>query len=293
MRLDQYIAEMFNLTRSQAKKRIAEGCVLLNDEVVRKAGGKVRTGDSVMLTEVQESSHNYQLPITNYQSLEVLHDSPSCLVVNKPAGLTVHPSRTQGEPTLIEVLREQTGSPDLQLVHRLDKETSGCLLVAKTAKTHAALQRQFKNREVQKIYLAVVSGVPTEKKAVIEGEIGRSLMNRMKMSLFRTGKSRYAVTGYEVLKHSDDASLLRCDLQTGRTHQIRVHLRSIGHPILGDTKYGTEKSRELSKKLGVGRMLLHAWQLSFRDSEDRKLVEITADVPQALRAVIGGAGVSV
>lgn len=261
-----------------------------------KPGKKLTVGDVITLID-QESPINPPGSIPNdtqnppngseewnpIPAIPILYEDSSCLVVNKPAGITVHPAAsTKNETTLIEVLQAQIGSP-LKLVHRIDKDTTGCLLVAKNAQALHSLQTQFRNRTVRKTYLAVVAGIPKEKKAIIEGEIGRSLVNRVKMTLFRTGKSRKAVTTYEVLSHSDTASLLRCDIHTGRTHQIRVHLRSIGHPILGDEKYGTDRSKELSRLLNVQSVLLHAWKIQF--VSEGKEASVEAEIPHALKAV--------
>ena len=193
--------------------------------------------------------------------------------------MTVHPAeQTKGEVTLIEKLREELNDKNLELVHRLDKETTGCLLIAKNTEALAYLKKQFKDRTVKKIYLAIVAGIPKEKKAMIDSPIGRSLVNRVKMSLFKTGKSREAVTMYEVLDSTDDSALLRCEIKTGRTHQIRVHLASIGHPVLGDETYGTSASQTISEKYGVKTMQLHAWRLEFVSPDTQKDAQVEAPV---------------
>jgi 23S rRNA pseudouridine1911/1915/1917 synthase len=287
MRLDQFVAHAFHLSRSQAAKRTEEGCVQCNGEIVTKASKKVRAGDIITL-RIKENTVHLQPATCNLQpeAIPVLYEDSTCLVVDKPAGITVHPARTtKGEPTLIDIVRKQYGE-NLQLVHRLDRETTGCLLIAKTTEAHDILQKQFKNRTVKKSYLAIVAGVPKEKRATIEANIGRSLMNRMKMSLFRTGTSREASTSYEVLRHANEVSLLRCDLHTGRTHQIRVHLSSIGHPILGDEKYGNDSSTALAKKLNIPSLMLHAEALKFVSPDTSEEVHISAETPITMKIAI-------
>lgn len=214
-------------------------------------------------------------------TISILYESPSCLVINKPRGVTVHPAKqTKSEVTLIEKLRKELKYKNLELVHRLDKETTGCLLVAKNPEVLAFLKKQFKDRTVKKIYLAIVAGVPREKKAMIDSPIGRSLVKRMKMSLFKTGKSREAITVYEVIDSADDVALLKCEIKTGRTHQIRVHLASLGHPVLGDKTYGNDFSRAVSEKYGVQTMQLHAQKLEFASPETKGSVQVEAPTPE-------------
>ena len=217
--------------------------------------------------------------------IPIIYEDASLLVINKPRGITVHPAeQTKDEVTLIEKLREELNNDNLELAHRLDKETTGCLLIAKNSEALEFLKKQFKDRTVKKTYLAIVAGVPKEKKAMIDAPIGRSLMNRVKMSLFKTGKSREAVTVYEVIDSTNDASLLRCDIKTGRTHQIRVHLASIGHPVLGDETYGNDKSQAVAKKYGMQTMQLHAQMLEFVSAETKDRVQTKAQAPDDFRS---------
>ncbi len=265
LRLDQRVAQEFNLSRSQAAKMIRSGNVYVNGKKVTKPALKVSEKDQVVLQERKAVSCERGAASSTSIDIPVLYEDNTCIVVNKPAGLIVHPAQsTSGEPTLIDKFPK-----NYQLVHRLDKETTGCLLIAKNEKAHAELQKQFKDRTVRKTYLAIVEGIPKERQARIEAPIGRSLVNRVKMSLFRTGKSRDAVTTYEVINEGDGIALLECDIETGRTHQIRVHLSSIGHPILGDAKYG---------KTG-GPMMLHAWKIAFRSPENGETINVIAPKP--------------
>lgn len=283
-RLDQAVARLHGVSRSQAVKLIQHGRVFLNNQKMIKPAKNVSTGDTVEIREAKEEIAPEKVsPDFKGIDIPILYEDVDCLVVNKPAGFAVHPSETShGQPTIIEILRAKHGE-DLDLVHRLDKETTGCLLIAKSAGAYAKLQKQFSDRSVQKTYLAIVAGIPKEKKARIEAEIGRSLVNRVKMSLFKTGYSRPAVTNYEVLTQSADAALLRCDIETGRTHQIRVHLSSIGHPILGDTKYNSVDSRIVTNAHGITSLCLHARELRFTAIGKKKEVTVQAPVPEAFR----------
>lgn len=223
----------------------------------------------------------------------MLFEDNACVVVDKPTGITVHPAGTiaKGERTLVEILAEGEDSP-LFLVHRLDKGTTGCLLLAKSEKFCEELQQQFKNRTVKKAYLALCAGIPERKKARIDAPIGRNLIQRTKMSLFRTRSSRNAVTVYAVLDEAEESSLLRCEIKTGRTHQIRVHLSSIGHPIVGDKKYGSEKSQKISKDFGVESILLHAHTLEFASPKSGEDVKVTAPIPEIFLGAAGRLGLN-
>lgn len=278
-RLDQFAAQAFQLSRAQAKMRIKDGLVRCNGKVVRKASKNVAPGDIILLEEPKRGGATTSiLPAV---SLSKLYEDETCLVVDKPAGLSVHPaSTTKGEPTVVELLREQCGLPALCLAHRLDRGTSGCLLIAKTAVACEALQQQFKERHVKKEYLAIVAGIPKANSATIDAPLGRSLMQRTKMTLFRTSKTRDAVTSYTVLSGTSTSALLACEIMTGRTHQIRVHLSAIGHPLLGDEKYSSEQSRTLSEKLGLQHPCLHAWKLLFTSPATGKQVGVIATIPE-------------
>lgn len=283
-RLDMFVSKAFDCSRSQAAKRIGKGHVMVNGKRITKPAKKLFANDVVHLTHPKQAHRpNYQLPTTNYK---LLYEDDSCLVINKPSGITVHPaSSTFGNETLIEALRREHGE-NLTLVHRLDKDTTGCLVVAKNAAAAEALQKQFHDRTVEKTYIAAVAGIPKEKRARIEAPIGRSSVNRTKMSLFRTGKSRAATTSYEVLEERGDRALLRCNIATGRTHQIRVHLAFIGHPILGDRKYGTKRSEEIGARHGVRCMLLHAWKIECTSPKTGKRVQAEAPIPDHFRSIV-------
>ncbi|MBI3336493.1 RluA family pseudouridine synthase [Candidatus Peregrinibacteria bacterium] len=196
--------------------------------------------------------------------MKTLYEDHFCAVLNKAAGVNV------------------SELPYEFLVHRLDKETTGCLLIAKTADSLDLLQRQFKERTVQKVYLALVSGIPQHKHAIIDAPIGRNIAQRTKMGVSRIAKRREAQTEYRVLQTGNNAALLECIPKTGRTHQIRVHLKSIGHPIVGDTKYGSKDHAEC--------MCLHAWKLSF-GSPIGVRVHAEAPIPKEFQGILETKGI--
>jgi 23S rRNA pseudouridine1911/1915/1917 synthase len=175
-------------------------------------------------------------------------------------------------------------------VHRLDKDTSGCLLVAKTPEAHHALQKQFEERNVRKTYLALVAGVPKEKTALIDAPMGRHGASRTRMAVIGASKTREAQTTYTVLSSAKEASLLEVALHTGRTHQARVHLRAINHPILGDPTYHTDSSLRLSRQLAVPRVCLHAWSLAFTPPGAKKAVAVSTPLPSDIASVLARLG---
>ena len=178
------------------------------------------------------------------------------------------------------------------LVHRLDKETTGCLLIAKNPKAHLALQKQFETRTVEKFYLALVAGVPSPKAATIDAPIGRHTGDRTRMSIVQVGKTRNALTTYRTLSSAQGIALLSCELHTGRTHQIRVHLQSIGHPILGDEKYGSTASLKITAAMQVDFLCLHAWKLSFVSPTTKKKISVSCSLPMILGDFLKRVGLS-
>ncbi|MBM3888998.1 MAG: RluA family pseudouridine synthase, partial [Verrucomicrobia bacterium] len=223
--------------------------------------------------------------------LDVLYEDDDLIVINKPPGLVVHPCPGHRAHTLVNALLHHCrgrlsgigGVERPGIVHRLDHFTSGCLVAAKNDVAHRALQAQFKSRAVAKHYLAIVWGVPRLSRGRIEAAIGRSARDRKKMIVVRRG-GREAVTEFEVLKPFGEASLVRCELHTGRTHQIRVHLAVLGHPVVGDTVYGPGRRHPLNKL--AGRQMLHAHVLAFEHPRTHKRLEFTAPLPQDMAALI-------
>jgi len=271
MRLDQFIAIQFSLSRAQATKAVREGLVRLNGCIEKKPSKTVSEESRVEMSSVTPSSTELAEARTEGPHV-VLYEDAACLIINKPQGIDVY--------ALLAELKEEYSLPSLALAHRLDKGTSGCLLIAKNPAACDALQSQFKERTIEKVYLAIVAGIPKEAKASIEAQIGRSLVDRKKMSLFRTGNSRTALTMYRTLATAEKCSLLECRIATGRTHQIRVHLNAIGHPILGDETYGNDESRKLSEKCAITLPCLHAASLTFVSPATEKSVAVQAPPPK-------------
>lgn len=299
MRLDVFLTnEKAAISRVKAAEMIRAGSVLVNGRIARKPALVLIAGDVVSLSDSGELVTETRLRSSDL-SLQVLYEDDACFVLGKPAGISVHPGA--GIPKEADTIlhgiahlfaeRRLPFSSASVLVHRLDKETTGCLLVAKTAAAHKALQEQFAERSVKKIYLALVAGVPSPAEAVIDAAIGRSTGDRTKMTVFGSSKTREARTTYSTLDASNEAALLACELHTGRTHQLRVHLHAIQHPILGDVSYNNMKSEKLAEKLGITSLCLHAWKLTFTSPADGKTRTVEAPVPSPFREALDHAGV--
>jgi 23S rRNA pseudouridine1911/1915/1917 synthase len=286
-RLDAFLAsEGAFASRSQAQKAIETGLVRVNDEVVTKPSQRIQEGDKVEVTG------ELALPESDIAAvdlhLSILYEDATCLVINKPTGYAVHPGAGMfpGEKTILHGVahlfaeRSLPFSASAVLVHRLDKDTTGCLLIAKSPADHVALQKQFEERSVDKRYLAIVAGVPSVTKAMVDSPIGRSTTDRTRMAVHAAGAPREAKTTYEVLAKGDRCSLLLCELHTGRTHQIRVHLHALGHPVLGDGTYGSELADRLRDEKTIKGLCLHAWKLAFASPADNKEHKVIAPLPQ-------------
>jgi len=284
-RLDQFLRrELPEHSRAFLQKLIEHGDVQVNGHTA-KASYKVRAGDEVTI-EIPAprplEAQPEEIP------LDVLLEDDDLIVVNKPAGLVVHPAAGNREHTLVNALLHHCrgrlagigGVERPGIVHRLDKGTSGCIVVAKTDFAHQSLVAQFKSRGVKKIYRAVCWGKFAQPSGRIETVIGRSERNRQKMSA-RVARGRQAVTDYRVLKQFAEFTLVELHIHTGRTHQIRVHMAHIGHPVVGDATYGRARPTNIS----VARPLLHAYKLGFTHPRSKRFVEFTAPVPDDMVAL--------
>ena len=214
--------------------------------------------------------------------LKLLHEDPDIAVIDKPPGMVVHPAAGNPDGTLVNALLHHFGSLSAiggvlrpGIVHRLDKDTSGCMVVARNDTSHHALTEQFSNRQVLKVYLAVVERVPIPPHGTIETHIARNPGNRLRMAVVQPPAGKYARTDYRILAALDDSSLVECTLHTGRTHQIRVHMKQIGHPLLGDPVYA-KPSRQTRKP---GRLMLHAWKLGFTHPVTGQSLSFEAGIP--------------
>ena len=282
LRLDKYVAEKCpELSRTQAQKLVSDGLVTVNGQVA-KAGFKLSAGDRVRITlpPPRES------PAPEAMPLSIVYEDSDLLVVDKPAGLTVHPAPGHPSHTLINAILSHVPrlpeADDLQrpgVVHRLDKDASGLMVVAKNKEAQLNLASQFKARSVVKAYLVLVKGHLTPDDGVIEAPIGRDPRNRKRMAVVAQGEGREARTDYHVLKHIGDYTLLEVRPETGRTHQIRVHLSAIGYPVFGDRVYGARSER-------LPRLFLHACRLGFRLPSSGEYREFTSNLPPDLERAL-------
>lgn len=279
LRLDQFLVQSSDLSRARAQRLIEQGRVRIG-EIPRKASYRVRARDRVVVAiPAPEPSAIEPEPIP----LDVLYEDRNLLVVNKPPGLVVHPAAGHRRGTLVNALlhhcpelRTIGGGERPGIVHRLDKETSGCLVVAKAQKAHEILARQFQMRQVKKIYVALVHGAVRTAARKVTLPIGRHEKERKRMGV-RTRKGRETETAFRVLRTAPDCSLVEVTPTTGRTHQIRVHMAAIGHPVIGDKLYGGRRERKSRWK--VPRHLLHAWKLAFAHPRTGTRVESVAPLP--------------
>ncbi len=276
------VARAAGVSRAQAHRLIAEGRVRQCAGVRLKPGDKVRDGESFVVTV---PAPTLALPVAEAIALRIIFEDEHLIVVDKPAGMAVHPGPGHASKTLVNALLAHC--PDLPgiggvqrpgIVHRLDKDTSGLIVAAKDDRTHAGLAQQLKDREVHKTYLALVEGRLSPREAIIDAPIGRDPNNRRRMMVRGVG-GREAQTRYRVSQEYESCSLVEASPVTGRTHQIRVHFASIGHPIVGDAVYGHPS------KL-VSRQFLHAWRLAFRHPITSAELSFEAPLPAELRAVL-------
>lgn len=286
IRLDVYISQNFQeLSRTMIQKLNESGDVQVNG-VKKKLSYKVQVGDNITIhiPEVKETNLKPQeIPI------EVIYEDDDIIVVNKPKGLVVHPANGNPDGTLVNAIMAMCkeslsgigGELRPGIVHRLDKDTSGLLIVAKNDKAHIAMSEQIKDRKVKKIYIALVRGVIGEDEATIDMPIGRSTKDRKKMAVTKNGKQ--AITHFRVLKRYPKYTLLKIKIDTGRTHQIRVHMAEVGHPVIGDTMYSNGKN-----SFGVEGQMLHARSLEFAHPITGKTMHLIAELPQYFKEILEG-----
>ena len=274
-RLDVQLSEAAGISRSRAAALMEEGYCLLAGEECRKAGTKPAAGRPVTLTVPAPKE---AVPQAEDIPLEILYEDGDLAVVVKPRGMVVHPAAGHSEGTLVNALLGNLdelsgigGEKRPGIVHRLDKDTSGVMMVAKNDETQMELSRMLKDREIEKHYLALTEGMMKEKEGTIEAPIGRSRKDRKKMAVDPEG--RPAVTEWRVLSEGRSCSLLDVQILTGRTHQIRVHMRSIQHPVCGDPLYGFEKG------VKVPCLMLHARSLSFQHPRTKEKMTFQAPLP--------------
>ena len=284
VRLDSYISTKDETLSRATIQRLLEGNNITVNGTIKKNSYKVKKGDIIKIDmpELKESKLVAQnIPV------EVVYEDSDIIVVNKPKGMVVHPANGNPDGTLVNAIMNICkdslsgigGEIRPGIVHRLDKNTSGLLIVAKNDNAHIKMSEKIKNREVKKIYIALVRGIIKEDEATINMPIARSKKDRKKMAVDKDGKE--AITHFKVLKRYDNYTLLEIKIDTGRTHQIRVHMSQIGHPVVGDDVYSNGKN-----EFGVEGQMLHARSLDFKHPITGKAIHLEAEIPEYFKKVI-------
>lgn len=286
-RLDHFLVRhQVHASRTVIQRLIKEGDIRVNERVA-KPHYKIRPGDHIVC-RIPAPTPLEILP--EDIPLDVLFEDETLLVINKPPGLVMHPAPGHYTGTLVHALLSHCrdlggigGKTRPGLVHRLDKDTSGVLVVAKTDRAHRALSAQFKDHSIHRLYLAVVVGRPARSHGTIDRAIGRDRWHRKRIS-HQTNRPRKAVTGYRIRERFAEAALVEVIPQTGRTHQIRVHFASLGHPVLGDPIYGGR--RTLSDRVRASRQMLHAETLGFTHPDRGEWMEFKSPLPEDFQSVL-------
>jgi len=292
-RLDKALADATELSRERIKALIGEGRVSVMGRPASQSSLKVAGGSPFTIRVPQAApaeAEAQDIPLV------VVYEDEHLLVVDKPAGLVVHPAAGNLDGTLVNALLHHCrgqlsgigGVARPGIVHRIDKDTSGLLVVAKTDRAHEGLAQQFAAHSIARAYRAVASGMPRPAQGRIEGAIARSPNNRKKMAIVEDHRGKHAITHYKVLESLKSASLVECRLETGRTHQVRVHMASIGHALLGDPVYGRTPSslRPVLDRLGFRRQALHAAELGFLHPVNGETVHLVSPLPPDMVALI-------
>lgn len=283
-RLDAYVSQINNkITRTAAQRLIEENHILVNSKQ-QKVSYKVKIGD--IITIEQPTPKEIELKAENIP-IDIIYEDDNIIVVNKPKGMVVHPANGNPNGTLVNAIMAICkdslsgigGEIRPGIVHRLDKDTSGLLIIAKNDEAHVNMSEQIKNHEVKKTYIALVRGIIKENEATIDMPIGRSQSDRKKMAVNKNGKN--AVTHIKVLKRYDKYTLLEIHIETGRTHQIRVHLSHIGYPIIGDYTYSNGKN-----EFGIIGQCLHAQRLEFKHPITQKKMKLEAPLPKYFEEIL-------
>ncbi|MEI6643932.1 MAG: RluA family pseudouridine synthase [Novosphingobium sp.] len=293
LRLDRALADVSGLSRERIKALMDEGRVALGGKPAAQASLKAAEGTpfTIRVPEaVPAEAAAQDIPLV------VVYEDEHLIVVDKPAGLVVHPAAGNPDGTLVNALLHHCrgqlsgigGVARPGIVHRIDKDTSGLLVVAKTNAAHEGLAKQFADHSIHRVYQAVTAGVPVPASGTVRGAIGRSERDRKKMALVSEGRGKRAVTHYRTLEVLSGAALIECRLETGRTHQVRVHLASIGHALLGDPVYGRAPPslKPLLARLGFHRQALHAAELGFVHPASGEMVHFRSSTPVDLRTLV-------
>jgi 23S rRNA pseudouridine1911/1915/1917 synthase len=295
-RLDRALAAALpTLSRERLKGLISSGGVTGPNGLVRDPAVKAVAGSYEVTIPQPRPAHNEAQDI----ALTIVFEDEHLLVVDKPAGMVVHPAAGNADGTLVNALLHHCagrlsgigGVARPGIVHRIDKDTSGLLVVAKTDVAHEGLAAQFARHSIDRRYLAVVAGIPSPASGKVDAPLARSPANRKKIAVVAEGRGKRAVTRYRTVAPLRDAALVECRLETGRTHQVRVHMAAIGHPLLGDPVYGRARAshRELLKRLDFNRQALHAAGLGFEHPVSKQNLSFESapppDIQELLRAL--------
>lgn len=284
-RADAYIASVTGISRTECARMIEDGRILLNGAPISKKQS-ISAGDTVEV--IEEELKDIDVEPENIP-IDIVYQDKDIAVINKPQGMVVHPAHGNYTGTLVHAIlyhiKDLSGINGVMrpgIVHRLDKNTSGLIVIAKNDKAHQGLEAQFKDRTCTKIYLALADGVFKETEFKVENYIARSKSDRKKMAVYNSeAEGRFASTEFKVLEQYKDAALVECKLNTGRTHQIRVHLQSVGHPCLCDSEYGFKKS----KYAQTGQML-HSYKLEIDHPITSERLSFTAPIPEHMEKLI-------
>ena len=289
-RVDRFVADRTGLSRSHVQKLITDGRLTSGSRTL-KANALVEAGTELRLDVPEPIAAE---PVAQPEiDVRVVYEDSDLLIVDKPAGLVVHPAPGHADGTLVNALLGRGGADAYGgiagvrrpgIVHRLDRDTSGLLMVAKSDLAQGSLMAQLKARRIKKTYVALVQGAVSAAVGRIEAPIGRDPRHRTRMAVVNDGRA--ATTGYRVRERFASWTLLELDLVTGRTHQIRVHLEAIGHPVAGDALYGTGTSRRGPD--GLDRLFLHAWRLELTSPSSGALIRAEAPLPDELESVLAG-----
>ncbi|NNC59542.1 MAG: RluA family pseudouridine synthase [Erythrobacter sp.] len=294
-RLDKALAEASGLSRERVKSLMADKAITVAGAPATNPSAKCVAGAVFNITlpaTIEPQAAPQDIPV------DVIHEDEHLLVVNKRAGMVVHPAAGNQDGTLVNALLHHcrgqlsgiNGVARPGIVHRIDKDTSGLLVVAKTDAAHEGLAAQFADHSIHRRYLAVCAGYPNPRAGTIDARLGRSDRDRKKMAVLAKDSSRgkHAVTHYATLRTLAGCALIECRLETGRTHQVRVHCQSIGHPLLGDPTYGRDprQLRPILKRIGFARQALHASELGFVHPVTGQSVSFTADLPADMQELI-------
>lgn len=282
-RIDNYLTLNTDKTRNHLQKLIKDGFVLLNDKEI-SVSKKVKTGDKIVITERENEITDI---VPQNIPIDIVYEDEYLAVINKPQNMVVHPGSGVSDGTLVNALLYHLDSLSgingvirPGIVHRIDKNTSGLLVVAKNDFAHNILAKQIQDKVCKRIYVALTECVMGTDEGIIDKPIGRNKTDRKKMDIdYQNGRN--AVTCYRVLERFNNNTLVRCELKTGRTHQIRVHLKNLGYPIVGDNEYGYKKQR-----FNLNGQLLHASKLSFYHPKTNEYMSFTAVLPDAFKKVL-------